>query len=70
MLKRLRELHSDDADVVARALTGAGLPPELPASADGEAVFLELRRGITLAEDDLYAADRALAAPRRHRRRR
>ena len=68
VLKRLRELHSDDADVVARALTGAGLPPELPSERGGEAVFLELRRGITLAEDDLYAADRALTVARRPRR--
>jgi patatin-related protein len=61
VLKRQRELHSDDVDVVARALTGAGLPPGLPAGADGDAIFLELRRGLTLAEDELYAADRALA---------
>ena len=62
VLKRLRELHSVDAEVVARALTGAGLPPELPPGENSDATFLELRRGITAAEDALYAADRELAS--------
>ena len=62
VLKRLRELHSADPAVVARALTGAGLPPELPPGESSDATFLELRRGITAAEDALYAADRELAS--------
>ena len=64
VLKRLRELHSDDPEVVARALTGAGLPPALPPGERSDATFLELRRGITAAEDALYAADRELASRR------
>ena len=63
MLKKLGQLTSDDPEVAARALAACGLKrTALPADPDPVTVVRELRARITAAADELYAADRKLAA--------
>jgi patatin-related protein len=62
VLKKLKQLGSDDPEAVRAALAGCGLALDALPGGDAQRELLALRRDVTKAEDVLYAAERRLAS--------